>query len=139
MQKTRRGRSSRRHWKPTIRPIGNCSVSEVVQTVTATRIVLDSGPLGRLTNPNARTPINTEINRWLWARLAAGATIFVPEVADYEVRRELLRMDRRRSLARLDALQAQLSYLSLDTSIMRQAAEFWADARKQGHPTADPR
>ena len=114
-------------------------MSEVVQTVTATRIVLDSGPLGRLTNPNARTPINTEINRWLWARLAAGATIFIPEIVDYEVRRELLRLDRRRSLTRLDSLQAQLVYLPLDTGIMRRAAELWAQARQQGQPTADPR
>jgi len=114
-------------------------VSEAAQTLAASRIVLDSGPLGRLTNPSARTPINQEINRWLWARLAAGATVFVSEVVDYEIRRELLRLDRSRSLARLDLLQAQLSYLPLDTRTMRRAAELWAEARKQGLPTADPR
>jgi predicted nucleic acid-binding protein len=114
-------------------------VSEAAETTAAGRILLDSGPLGRLTNPNANTPINAEINRWLWARLAAGATILVPEIVDYEIRRELLRLDRRRSLARLELLSAQLSYLPLDTSTMRRAAEMWAEVRRQGQPTADPR
>src|ERR1043166_4728179 len=65
--------------------------------------------------------------------------IFIPEVVDYEIRRELLLMDRKRSLARLDALQEQLFYLPLDTPTMRRAAEMWATVRKQGQPTADPR
>jgi predicted nucleic acid-binding protein len=103
------------------------------------RIVLDSGPLGRLTNPNTRTPVNAEINRWLWTLLAAGAAVFVPEVVDYEVRRELLRLDRKRSVARLDALHVQLFYLPLNTATLRRAAEMWAEARKRGQPTADPK
>ena len=59
----------------------------------------------------------------------------VPEIADYEVRRELVRAQTAR-IARLDALVAQVSYLAIATSAMRQAALFWAEARQQGHPTA---
>jgi predicted nucleic acid-binding protein len=61
----------------------------------------------------------------------------VPEIADYEVRRELLRANRVRGLARLDALTRLLEYLPLTTAAMRQAAVFWAQARQRGRPTAD--
>jgi predicted nucleic acid-binding protein len=60
----------------------------------------------------------------------------VPEIADYEVRRELLRAEKVRGLARLDALAMRLEYLPLTTAAIRQAALFWARARQQGQPTA---
>jgi predicted nucleic acid-binding protein len=60
----------------------------------------------------------------------------VPEIADYEVRRELLRAEKFQGLARLDALATRLEYLPLTTAAMRQAALFWAKARQQGQPTA---
>ena len=37
-----------------------------------------------------------------------------------------------------DPLAARIGYLPLTTAAMRQAAEFWAQARQQGRPTADP-
>ena len=71
--------------------------------------------------------------------------VMVPEIADYEVRRELLRARRTAGIARLDvlitldALITQVEYLAITTSAMRQAATFWAEARQQGRPTAaDP-
>jgi predicted nucleic acid-binding protein len=68
-----------------------------------------------------------------------GAQVWVPEIADYEVRRELLRADKTRGLARLDLLKNSLGYLPLTTPIMLQAAELWAQARRSGIPTADPK
>ena len=63
----------------------------------------------------------------------------VPEISDYEVRRELIRARRIRGIVRLDALIAEIGYLAITTSAMRQAATFWAAARQQGRPTAaDP-
>ena len=71
--------------------------------------------------------------------LAGGKTIFVPEIADYEVRRELLRAGRVRGIERLDQLGQRFDYLPITTAVMRQAAAFWAEARRQGRPTApDP-
>ncbi len=61
----------------------------------------------------------------------------VPEIADYEIRRELLRMDKIDSIKRLDALKDVLGYIPITTQMMLVAAEFWAQARKQGKPTAD--
>jgi predicted nucleic acid-binding protein len=42
-----------------------------------------------------------------------------------------------RSLSVLNALQAALDYLPVTTPILRQAALLWAEARRQGIPTAD--
>ena len=65
--------------------------------------------------------------------------MLVPEIADYEVRRELIRARRVTGIGRLDAFIAQVEYLPIQTAAMRQAAVFWAEARLQGRPTApDP-
>ena len=68
--------------------------------------------------------------------LSKGARVLVPEIADYEVRRELLRADKTRGIERLDALEARIGYLPITTAVMLRAAEFWAAARKRGRPTA---
>jgi toxin FitB len=65
-------------------------------------VLVDAGPLGMLTHPRP----NVEILRWLRRLRRAGAFAMVPEIADYEVRRELLRLDSKISLDRLDTLYA---------------------------------
>ena len=57
-------------------------------------VLLDSGPLGLVTNPRA-TPENQRCKQWLVALLASGVRVLVPEIADYEIRRELLRAGKR--------------------------------------------
>ena len=73
--------------------------------------------------------------------LADGAQFAVPEIADFEVRRELLRMKHVRGLRRLAAIlgSPSVDVLALTTPAIRLAAEYWAQARQQGRPTADPR
>ena len=101
-------------------------------------IVLDSGPLGLVTNPGGSKEA-AACGRWLLNAATGGAMVMVPEIADYEVRRELLRARRTAGIARLDALITHVEYLAITTSAMRQAATFWAEARQQGRPTAaDP-
>ena len=75
--------------------------------------------------------------QWLQALVAAGSRVVLPEIADYEVRRELLRGRRQQGLRRLDALVETVEYLPLTTAAMRQAAVFWAEARQRGRPTAE--
>ncbi len=62
------------------------------------RIALDSSPLSLAAHPNEREPRVKEVRDWLEAQLAAGAVVFLPEITDYEVRRELLRLQRQRSI-----------------------------------------
>ena len=98
-------------------------------------VFLDTGVLGFLTNPtNSAEP--TECKQWLDGILASGAEVRVPEVADHELRRELIRNNTDKALARLDDLGQALGYVALSTLMMRRAAEFWADARNAGLPTA---
>lgn len=98
-------------------------------------VLLDTGPLGLVTNPK-HSPQSLACAQWLQSLVADGIRIILPEIADYEVRRELLRANRVRSLARLDALAALVEYLPITTAAMRQAAVLWAQARQQGQPTA---
>jgi predicted RNA-binding Zn ribbon-like protein len=94
--------------------------------VVSHTVLLDAGPLGLVTNPR-RARQSVACAQWLQALVGHGSRVLIPEIADYEVRRELLRANKARGLARLDALAA----------LLRQAAVFWAQARQQGRPTAD--
>jgi predicted nucleic acid-binding protein len=99
-------------------------------------ILLDAGPLGLATNPRASRE-TLECNEWVEELLASGSQVRVPEIADYEVRRELVRAGKTAGIARLNALKLALGYIPLTTETMLMAAEFWAQARNEGRPTAD--
>jgi hypothetical protein len=66
-------------------------------------VLLDAGPLGMVTNPR-ESDETRQAKVWLWGLLDAGVRVMVPEIADYEVRRELIRAGRHKGVARLDAL-----------------------------------
>ncbi len=101
-------------------------------------VLLDAGPLGLLTNPNNNSHAIV-CRAWLASLTAVGRQVYVPEITDYEVRRELIRIQSHSALANLDALCVLLNYLPLTTDAMRLAAELWALARSAGKPTApDP-
>lgn len=100
-------------------------------------VLLDAGPVGLLTR-SPRVPEAAACYGWLRARLVSGNRVLLPEIADYEVRRELLRLNARAALRRLDALHNETLYLPLTTLVMRHAAELWAQMRRDGTPTADP-
>jgi hypothetical protein len=53
------------------------------------------------------------------------------------VRRELIRAGRRGGLDRLDNLARKAGFLPVTTAVWRRAAELWAQARNEGHATAD--
>lgn len=102
-------------------------------------IVLDTGPAGKIAHPS----VDPRVKQWLAERITAGDRIALPEIVDYELRRNFLLEVRRgktsfiKSLQRLDELRNTLVFLPLSSDIMLKAAELWADARSQGKPTAD--
>ena len=98
-------------------------------------ILLDSGPLGLVTNPKLSAE-SIACTKWLQSHIIAGSRILIPEIADYEVRRELLRANKIKGIARLDDLAKLIEYLPINTLMIRQAAQLWAQARQQGQPTA---
>ena len=99
-------------------------------------ILLDAGPLGLITNPRASQETR-ECNQWLESLALKEIEVKIPEIADFEVRRELLRADKFKGIEHLNDLQKYLDYVPLTTQTMLKAAQFWAQVRKQGMPTAD--
>ncbi len=97
--------------------------------------MLDSGLLGLITNPKL-SPESVACAQWIQTHITSGSRIIIPEIADYEVRRELLRANKAKGLSRLDDLAKLIEYLSIKTVAMRQAAKLWAQARQQGQPTS---
>jgi len=98
-------------------------------------IMLDSGPLGLVTNPKLSAE-SEACAQWLQTHITLGSRIIIPEIADYEVRRELVRANKKKGISRLDDLADLIEYLPITTAAMRQAAKLWAQARQQGQPTA---
>jgi predicted nucleic acid-binding protein len=98
-------------------------------------VMLDTGPLGRIAYPRR----NSEIMAWVDQLQSAGIIIVLPEIADYELRRNFLLEGLTSSLTRLDQLKSLFYYLPLNTKTMMKAAELWADARRRGRPMADPK
>lgn len=99
-------------------------------------VLLDSGPLGLVTNPKL-SPDADACRAWLARMLAAGHRVLVPAIADYEVRRELRRAGKTKGLQALDALKTRIGFLPLTNEALLQAADFWATARQLALPTAD--
>ena len=99
-------------------------------------VLIDSGPLGLISNPRMSHTAHACRN-WADLLLKTGHVIVLPEIADYEVRRELIRAKKTSGIQRLDQLKSGLFfYLPLSTEAMLKAAEFWAQARNEGQPTA---
>ena len=100
-------------------------------------VLLDSGPVGLLTHPHNPPPV-VACRQWVARLQVAGWRVILPEITDYEVRRELLLRGSAVGINHLDWLAGQLEYLALTTDAMRRAAEMWAAARTAGTPTAGP-
>jgi predicted nucleic acid-binding protein len=99
-------------------------------------VFLDTGVLGFLTSSSSSAE-PMECKEWLTTILSSGVQVRVPEIADYELRRELKRIKSTKSIERLDTLGQVVGYVSISTPMMRRAAEFWSQARQSGVPTAD--
>jgi predicted nucleic acid-binding protein len=98
-------------------------------------VLLDTGVLGLITNPRGGQ-VATDCAQWFRERITGATEFAIPEIVDYELRRELIRAGLNPAVARLDALKNVLRYLPITTASMLLAAEYWAKARNLGRPTA---
>jgi predicted nucleic acid-binding protein len=98
-------------------------------------ILLDTGPLGMITNPKGSSDCQA-CKEWLSSLESRGHRAALPEIANYELRRELLRAGKVKGLQQLDQLKDRILYLPITTDLIMKAAELWAQARKGGYPTA---
>ncbi len=83
-----------------------------------------------LSNPNANADV-LAISQWSRDCIAAGHQLYLPEVIDYELRRELVRAGKTKSLAKLDSLKSGFNFLPITSPAMLRAADLWAYARRQ--------
>jgi hypothetical protein len=70
-------------------------------------ILLDSGPLGMVSNPKAKPPY-LACQLWLASLLQNNETVILPEIADYEIRRELIRAGKTKGIIKLDQITADI-------------------------------
>ena len=73
-------------------------------------ILLDSGPLGMIVNPKASSATVRACKLWFNSLLVQDEIVILPEIADYEVRRELIRAGKVASLRRLEHFKVTLQY-----------------------------
>jgi predicted nucleic acid-binding protein len=101
-------------------------------------IILDSGPLGLLFQ-RSDVKLAEDCRAWLRGHLARGVRVFVPEIVDYELRRELLRLNLAKAVADLDTFNALAvgRFVPLATPVLQHAASLWAIFRQKGILTAD--
>ena len=105
-------------------------------------LLLDSGVLGVLCHTSRQRYLALETRLWKFLRASpVDREIFIPEIADYEVRRKLLHLISKsqstpEAIARLESAAEDFTYLPLDTPTMRTASDFWAEARRKGRPSA---
>jgi hypothetical protein len=100
-------------------------------------VVLDTGPTGDASKAPGN-PSGDRCRAWIAALTVAGTEVILPAIADYEVRRELIRAGVMDGVVRLDDLRLSLDFLPLTGEALLRAAEFWAMVRNLGRPTAHP-
>jgi hypothetical protein len=100
-------------------------------------VVLDANVLSLLAHPSMQgEPAACRL--WISDLKKAGWVTVVPEIADYELRRELIRIRSRSSISRLNSLRQRGVFLPITSRGMLRAAALWAKMRSQGTPTAHP-
>jgi predicted nucleic acid-binding protein len=95
------------------------------------KLLLDTGVVGQICHPRK----HQEVRQW-FALAVSEYDFLISEVADYELRRELIRIHASRSLARLDELSRELRYVPVTTATWRSAANLWAWLRRTGKAKA---
>ena len=86
-------------------------------------VLLDTGVLGNVTNPNSKQSDNLACLIWLGSLPLRGYEVAIPEIADYELRRELLRGEKVNGIQKLDNLNNSSDILGSDNAIRTKLME----------------
>lgn len=104
-------------------------------------VVLDTNILGVLATPNDSESLEREgesrevyyCTEWLYRLLSKGAQVVIPNICDYEIRRELIRISSS-SVEELNNLRESLDCYEVTFDVLEEAAEIWAESRKISQP-----
>ena len=100
-------------------------------------VILDSGPLGIACNA-LKSNTGAACNTWIRRLRRSGINVAISSLSDFEVRRELVRANRVKSINVLERVIRESIYLPVTQEVIAQAAVYWAESRNLGRPTADP-
>lgn len=95
-------------------------------------VLLDCGVLGVITNPHADNVEGEACRKWGEDLRRKGTEVKVPAIADFELRREYVRLEFGESLAELDKLINIYGYVDIAREALIKAAHLWAEFRR-GH------
>ncbi|MEM8640952.1 MAG: hypothetical protein AAGG51_19375 [Cyanobacteria bacterium P01_G01_bin.54] len=104
-------------------------------------VVLDSSVLGVLATPNNSSELENETGftevyyctEWFYKLLAKTYRIIIPDICDYELRCELLRIGSQ-GVEKLNALRAVLDCHAVTFDVLDKAAEIWSESRAMSQP-----
>jgi len=106
------------------------------------RLVLDTNMLRRLCHTRAHDDARMWLQKWIGLRQGGFAVdITISAAAAYELRRSYLwKLDTHpwipQAMQRLDQVCRLLEIEPVTNSVLRRAAQLWADARRGGYKTA---
>jgi hypothetical protein len=100
-------------------------------------VLLDSSVLGLICHSDSTNQEAKECNQWVAELLGKSHSVCIPEICDYETRRNLILENLQKSISILDRLQSYLQYLPVTTPVLLKAAELWAASHVMHRPTAD--
>lgn len=103
-------------------------------------VFLDTSVLGKLSNPN-QLPEAVDCQSWFERLIARGVYFVSSELCFYELKRSLILAVKtggtNKGIEKLEMIENFVDFLEIDRIVAELAAEFWAEARLQGQPTAD--
>ena len=99
-------------------------------------VILDSGVLHTLVSTSKVKEV-TDCQDWFYSLLSRSALVVTSSIANYEVKRELIRRKKVQEINNLNLLKTLIDFLRVDDPTLELAAELWAEARNKGMPTAD--
>lgn len=65
-----------------------------------------------------------QCQEWFYSLFERGYEVILPEIIDYEIRRELLRANKLSGIRKLNQLKSEIIYLPITTEVMLKAAEL---------------
>ena len=101
-------------------------------------VFLDATPYGLATQRPGKSQEADDCMKCVITLRRAGIKVFVPAIADYEIRREMLRVNKE-AVIRLDTFLSAVEgrFVPLTPEALFRAARLWAEAQNKGIPTAD--
>jgi predicted nucleic acid-binding protein len=111
-------------------------------------VLLDSGVLGLLVHPiqrelkedNKKITEISQCTKWFYSLSARSVYFVTSEVSDYEIRRELIRIQSS-GIEILDNLRLDsiIDFLPVNTQVWEKASQLWAKMRQERIATASDR